>query len=320
MTLIAPFSRRGYRLDVSASDRTNGVLVFRSIELSAGPEGRPALKSVLRLERPHRAKFRLIRTLTALDGQLATMTAEGDEPEALLDAVERVEPDRHFHRTDAGLIARSYRAQVWVADASSRGSAWRAAAPLLTKAEARVGPLTMRAIDGDGWGCDIRLTARDDVSIELPTDFLAVLGWGWRPIRPAESKTWQGRVSVARRGRKRTAALEAHLNAAVAHIAATLGASPTRYHERHRAARWRAAFQRSIPLLFICGTVAGFVVAVTYLPRFPLLHPLLNHLGILAVAVFVMMDKSYRVEIPPPPKPLDPMAWEAAAGELSTVR
>ncbi len=340
MSLVGPFSRRGYSLDLAASDRAHGVLVFRPVDLPAEPR-LPALRSVLRLERPHRAKFRVIRTLEANDGQVATMTAEGDDPEALLEVVEQVDTERQFHvvgsepntsripenpsdgrpKGPQPLITRSYKAELWVADTPRRGRRLSdTPLPRLTNANARLGPLELVATDGDGWGCEVTLTANDGASIELPTDFLAVLGWGWRPLRPAASTTWQGRVSIALRGRRRTAALEAQLDRAVEHVVETLAVPPSSFHPRHRGARWRAAFQRLVPLLFIGGCVVALVLAVMYLPKIPGLHIALNNLTIVAVAAFVMMDKAYRVEIPPCPGPLKQTKWDSASdGGLSEV-
>ena len=319
MRLIPPFSRRGYSLDAAGSDRAHGVLLFRPIEVPPGPNGRPALRCVVRLERPHRAKFRVIRTFTAADGQSATTTAEGDEPEALLTAIEQVSADRQFHMTAAGLIVRSYRAAVWAADASGQWPWQRTARALqLTGAEAQVGVLQLVAIDGDGWGCDVELRAREGAMLVLPTDFMAVLSWGWRPLRQHNSTTWFGRVSVAQRGAGRAPALEAQLDAAVAHMAATLAASPALFHRQHLRARWRAVFQRWLPLLFICGSIVVLVLALKLLPRVPELHTLLLHLSIVGVAGFFMMDDAYRVEVPWPPRPLKQKAWDMAAkGGLS---
>jgi hypothetical protein len=319
MALVEPFSRRGYSVDLPASDRAHGVVVFRPVELPGTPDGRPCLQSTLRLERPHRAKFRLVRTLEASDGQLATMTAEGDDPELLLAVVEQVDPDRQFHVLDATLITRSYEAQAWVADVRSRGSR-HGAPPRLTHAEARLGPLRMEAADGDGWACEVRLIAHEGGSVELPMDFLAVLGWGWRPLRPHAPNTWLSRVSVAKRGPKRTAAVEARLDRAVRHVVETISSSPLLFHPRHRSARWRAAFQRTLPLLYVAGLGLGLLLAVLYLPKTRVYHMLLSKLSIVAVAAFVMRDRTYRVEIPGRPRPLDPAQWSSTStGELSPV-
>ena len=322
MKLIGPFSRRGYSVDLAASDRANGVLVFRPVEIPGTEGGRPALRSTLRLERPHRAKIRVSRTLVAVDGQQATMTAEGDDADVLLEVVEQVDPDRQFHVTDAGLLTRSYRAQVWMADAPDQGR-WRGDTRLarLSAAEARLGPLRLQAKEEDGYACEVRLVGQQGTALDLPTDFLAVLGWGWRPLAQLERRTWLTRISLATRGRGRTAALETQLDRATKHIFETLTASPQQYHQRHRRARWRAAFQRLIPLLYIIGVAGGLALAVMYLPRVPGLHILLNNISLVAIVVFFMRDKAYRVEIPPPPRPLSQTKWDSAAtGELSETR
>ncbi|MGF1511823.1 MAG: hypothetical protein ACFB9M_20200 [Myxococcota bacterium] len=317
MILVAPFTRRGYRVDLAASDRAQGMLTFRAVEVPAVPGGHPALKSVLRLERPHRLKVRVIRRLEAADGQTATVTAEGDDPEALLDALERIEPARQFHVVEGSsleanppMITRSYGTEVWHTQ-PSRPGLWRArtAWPRLTKAEARLGPLHCAATDQEGRALEIRLTARKGTSLQLPTDFLAVLGWSWRPLRRMDRSTWVGSVRPWGWPSERTARLERQLDETVTHIVETLPASPALFHRRHRAARWRAAFQRALPLLFIIGMTLGITAAVYLLPKSHAVQMLLLYTSIAAIAGLKMMDKAWRVEIPKPPRPLSQTRW-----------
>lgn len=331
MALVRPFSRKGYTLDLAASDRGRGVLAFQPTDLPEAPNGRPALRCELRLERVHRAKLRVIRTLQAEDGQTATMTADGDQPEGLLEAVEQVDPDRQFQvierRSEADgadgdpvrlLVVRSYRTEVWSADAARRRR-WvgKTATPTLIKTEARLGPLRLSAVDKDGRTFEVKLSAEIGYAFDVPKDFLAVLGWCWRPLRRDHENTWLCSVKVTRREPRRTAMLEAQLDTAAEHIVDTLGASPVLFHRRHLGARWRAAFQRLLPLLYISAMVAGFVLALMYLPKTAAIHMLLTKASILGVAAIWMLDKAYRVEIPPRPCPLKQQEW---GGRLSEVR
>ena len=314
LALVGPFSRRGYTVDLTSSDRGRGMVVFRPVDLPAEPGRRPALRCVLRLERLHRTKFRVIRTLKADDGRIATMTAEGSDAAVLLEVVEQVDPARQFHVTDAGLITRSYRAEVKGGDASHRGLLQtKTVSPQLTKAEARLGPLRLSATDREGRAFEIRLIAKKGYAVEVPRDFLAVIGWGWRPLRRRDEVTWLGSVRLPRREPERTTRLETQLDVAAAHIVETLAASPALFHRRHLGARWRAAFQRLLPLLFVCGVIGGAILVVTYLPRTPVFHMLLHWSAILTIVALALMDKAYRLEIPAPPSPLEQPQWCSAS-------
>ena len=310
MSLVRPFSRRGYTVDLSASDRDRGVLIFRPVALPAEPDGRPALRCVLRLERVHRAKVRVSRTLQADDGQVATMTAEGDDPAVLLDTVERVDPDRQFHVIDAGLITRSYWAEVWGEDAPRRGlRRKKTALPRLIKAEARMGVLRLSAAETDKGRFEVSLIAERGCTLHLPMDFLAVMNWRWRPLRRQNDALWLGSLKLPLWEPHRTAELETQLDAAVEHVVETLDASPVVFHHRHRGRRWRAAFQRLLPLLYICAMVLSLTLAIKFLPRTRLVHMILSNLSILAIGAFVLLDRAYRVEIPAPPRPLTEPRW-----------
>jgi hypothetical protein len=290
------------------------MVAFRGIDLPAA-SGRPGLRCVLRLERVHRAKVRVVRTLEAADGLTATMTAEGDEPAPLLEAIERVPPARQFHVIEGQLLTRSYRTEVWRTEPPGR-RLWpeRTAWPRLVGAEARLGPVRFTARDTGGRALEVELAAREaGASLDLPRDLLAVLGWGWRPLRRVDRARWIGSVRPRRGSSKRTARLEAHLDAAVAHVARTLSAAPASFHARHRGARWRAAFQRLLPLLFVLGVALGIAAAVRFLPKRPEIQTLLLYASIAAIAALKMMDKAYKVEIPPPPRPLRQLRWLASS-------
>ena len=189
----------------------------------------------------------------------------------------------------------------------------RTVSPQLTKAEARLGPLQLSAVDRGGRAFEIRLIAKEGYALDVPRDFLAVIGWCWRPLRRRDEDIWLGSVRLPSQEPKRTARLETQLDVAVAHIVETLAASPTLFHRRHLGARWRAAFQRFLPLLFVSGMIVGAILVVTYLPRTPVFHMLLHYSAILAVVALTLMDKAYRLEIPSPPSTLDQLQWCSAS-------
>ncbi|MEO0325304.1 MAG: hypothetical protein AAF447_20270, partial [Myxococcota bacterium] len=292
LELVAPFSQRGYRVDLPACDRKRGTVVFRTRERPA-PEGLPALRSQLRLERPHRLKFKLIRTLEG-DGRSATMTAVGDVPEALLDAVEAMPLARQFHLTAQGLVTRSYYAEAW-RKGGSGPSRWprRPCWPRLVGADARLGPVGLAASDTEGREVNVELHA--ERALELTADFLSVLGWGWRPLRPAHTGRWKGSLRPSGPAAKRSERLEAELDRAVAHLAATLSTPPSDFHRTHRGARWRAAAQRLLPLLTLLVTFVAFVTAVLFVPKTPAMHMVMQLASFLAIGVVYLSMRHYRL-------------------------
>lgn len=313
MAIVAPFSRRGYKVDLAASDRGQGLLAFRPVEIPA-PEagGHPTLKCTFRLERPHRLKTRVVRTLEAEGDRVAIMTAEGDDPAVLLEVVEQISPARHYHYVDGVLVTRSYRTEVWSKRSrSGKRSVW----PRLTGAEARVAGLRLSATDTEGRTLDLRVAAREEgTTLHLPTDFLAVLGWRWRPLRPSEKRdVWVGSVRPSGPSSDRTSRLEAHLDDAVVHISQTLGAPPADFHRRHRGARWRATVQRLGPLLYAVGATVAIVSAMFLLPRNQFMHMVILHVFFGAVAVLRMINETWRLELPPPPLPLSRADWSTGA-------
>ena len=310
LELVAPFSKRGYRVDLPACDRKRGTIVFRAQELPA-KDGLPELMSVLRLERPHRLKFKLVRVLEA-DGRRATMTAVGDEPQALLDAVESMPVARQFHLTEAGLVTRSYYAERWRAGTPGRpfgGPAW----PRLTGAQAHVGPLGLVASDTEGRDLNIELHA--ERALHLTADFFSVLGWGWRPLRPDHPGRWKGTLRPSGRAKERAARLEGELDRAVKHLADTLATAPADFHRTHRRARWRAAMQRVLPLLTLLFTFVAFIAAVRWVPKTPAMHMVMQLASFVAIGVVYMSMRHYRLELPAPPGPLRQARWVGRDGD-----
>lgn len=308
MELVAPFSARGYRMDMAASDRGRGRVVFRAVDLPTEGDGGPVLRSVMRLERPHRLKLRVVRTLESSEGQSATMVAEGDDVEALLTAVEAVKPDRQFHRTPSGLTTRSYRSESWRSAAHARFRR-RPVWPRLVSTEARVGPLTLSGQDTDGGIFQLRLEASEGRDLELPWDFLAVLGWRWGPLRWLSPSVRTGSVWPSGGSAKRSHQLETLFDDALAHVAATLAAPPADFHADHRRARWRAALQRLSPWVYLVTVTLGFTAAVWLLPKRPAFHMLMQLLSLPAIGGLFLITRVYGLQPPRPPGPIGQRSW-----------
>jgi hypothetical protein len=312
LELAAPFSRRGYKVDMSASERAERRLAFRPVELPAVPGRYPRLTCVLRLEQPHRAKFRLVRSLRAPDGLTATATAEGDDVASLLAAIEDLAPSRQFRTVHGSLLALSFGLAWWTAGAEVRPSgADRLREPRLVRAEAIANGVRLLVEEEDNRRAfAVRIAATDDRRLALTSDFLAVLGWQWSPLRPNAQGAWEGGLSVPRREPRRTRRLEDLLQAATAHLAVTMARSPADFHDDHMAARWRAALQRLSPLLLVAGSIIVFLVLIVILPRSPIYQVLLLDMSIVVIVAVALMDKAYRLEIPPLPRPLTQAGWD----------
>lgn len=314
MELAAPFRRRGYAVDLGATDRSRRSLAFRPIEVAAVPGQDGQSRCLMRLEQPHRALIRLTRTLEASDGRTATLTAEGDDPEALLDAVENVKAARQFHEVAGVMLVRDYWISRWSAASPGRLPAgYVPGLPRLTKVETSIGGIGLSGADEGRRAFEIRLTTDEDRRLDLTEDLLAVLGWNWRPLRMNDKGDWWGSVKPPARDPRRTARLEEMLDTAVTHLVETLPRIPAQFHWRYHGARWRAAFQRLLPLLITSTLVVAFFALTFLLPKSVLSHMFLLYMSILGIVAMSLLDKSYRLEIPPIPRPLAQSRWWSPA-------
>lgn len=301
--LIAPFTTRGRRVDLDASDRLARRLVFRPLEHPAGERGPGGLQEALELESPYRGTFRLIRTVTHPGGLKASLVAEGPSPEAVLAQADALPPTAHFRAGEGYLLALSHRAEQ------------PGAAPvpaLLTAAEARVGGLTFTAsLTGARGAADLRLADAAGDSIELPEDLLAVLGWNWSPLA-RDRDGWSGKLRLRGAGAERRRRAEEALELATRHLATTLAEPPPRFHQRFLAARWGSVFRRVIPVL----TAAALVTLVASLPREALEEPALRlvllNVPLLVIGLSFTLQERSRVELPPWPRALRAPAWRRA--------
>lgn len=316
MQLVSPFTQRGYAVDMAASDRRQNKLAFRPIEVAAEPGLHPKLRCILRFEQPHRAKVRLTRTLETLDGLTATVVAEGIDAAALLNAIEAVAIARQVRFLGDLLLVRHYRITLFGASGARGASAGRTpATPRLIGAETRIGSVQLSAAEGEWRDFELKLTVDARLQLHLTEDLLAVLGRSWRPMRRDQWGTWTGSVKSPAREPKRTATLERLFDTATRHLAATFNETPAAFHGRHRRARWRAAFQRLLPLLGASTTVVGFVVLLFFLPKTQLFHMIMFHMSVVAIIAMSLLNKAYRLELPPIPRTLTQPHWWSNVGE-----
>jgi hypothetical protein len=293
--LIQPFTQRGRRLDLGASDRLERQLRFQPVEHAGREAGVPALRDQLQLENPWQGTYRLTRTLGAAGGLQATLVAEGPEPAALLARIESVESHRPFVTGPGFEIARSYGVE---------GPADAAPLLMLTQAVACLDGLTLTLSVPARKGIPAELVLRptDGVALELPQDLLAVLGWHWSCLHPGRDG-WTGSIRLRGQGSERSRDAEAKLEAAARHLARTLAEPPARFHELRARARWGVVLRRAMPLLFIVGLMAGIATLSQFeLAQDSVVRVLLFHIPALLLMLSFGMREIPRIEIPPLPR------------------
>lgn len=304
--LIAPFTRRGRQADLAASNRIERRLCFKPIEhgpLSASlGSADGVLTEVLTLEHPRAKQFRLMRSLTLDTGVVATLQADGDDPERLLALIDNVAPRQQFREVAGVTVALSYRL-------TGSGTA-----PTLelTRGAATVAGITvvLKADTVKGYPVAIELTPQVADSVELPDDLLAVIGWGWSPLRKSRG-VWNGTLKARGREPQRSRDLENKMEKAVGHLARTLAQPPSQFHETLRRARWAVTFRRGIPLLFFIGlmALAGGLTMIE-MPQDSIWNLLLMGAPpLLLFAAFSMRDTP-PLEIPPLPRRFKADAWQ----------
>ena len=301
LALVAPFARAGRHVDLAASDRVARRVAFR-VRAHDASASLPALHEALVLEPGESAAFRLTRTLTAGDVLQATLIAEAATTADVLARIDAVPFARQIRRTGVASIARSYRIAA-SADAS----------PILTHAHARLDGLdiAMRVSRVGGIPAELTLTPTSGAAMDLPEDFLAVLGWPRsRPsAAPAASTAGQ---RLGGEGAARTADAELQLDRTCAHVAASLAESPQRFHARHRLARWGVTLRRAVPLL-ACVAILGatFGVASLDLAENSIWRMLMFHAPPLLLLLYVVLPEMPRIEIPPLPRRPRSPTWRA---------
>jgi len=301
--LAEPFARQGLRLDLAASDRAQRRLCFLPTDLP----GAPALRETLQLDGSGTDWWQLTRTLEVTDnpgGPQAQVVSSGTRPAELLAAVRSVPPEGCFRFGSGFMVARRY----WLA-------ARPMAEPVLTDGQVAVDGLrlSLSVPATAGVSASILMTPVPGLTLDLPQDLLAVLGWNWAPLQPAGGE-WKSRLRLRRRGPARTASAEQALDQAADHLARTLAAAPAQFHERHLRARWGVVFRRALPTL----TALSLLLTVAMLPRMGLhsiegAWTLLYHVPTLLLAGAFMLQEMPRFEIPPWPRRSAAPHWSAVA-------
>lgn len=310
--LVRPFTDRGRHLDLGASRRDERVLHFRPVDHPPTTADGPTLREELILAVSERGGFRLVRKLKPLnqgDGPMsATLTAAGPDAAVLLDEVERFPIARHYPTCAGILLQRSYLLESRGEDDDPAGPIWDAR---LVQATATVAGVRLDC-DAEIRSLPVKLnlSAPSGQKLIAPRDLLAVLGWPWRPVDDYDNH-WRSSIRVPKREPRRTADIEDKLERTVRHLAETLSQPPARFHTRHLRERWRASFQRGIPLFAALGFIGG-ALSLTQVPieDETLLKLLAFNLPpLMLLAFFFGFDDLPSIELPRLPRALKQGSW-----------
>lgn len=317
LAIVEPFARRGVRVDLAASDRFGRRIAFRPDERAADPgAGLPALRVSVSLEpRDGVEGWRLVRAVEGPDGLRSTLSVVGGPPDALLAALDAVDVRRQI---DAGLgwtLAVDQRLDLrgGAIDPADAAAVDAARVPVLGTVRTHGLTLSMKVPPVSGISADIEIAIADSDPIVLPDDLLAVLGRAWGRL-DRSGRGWTSHVGLSGAGAARLRDAEQRLRTMAAHVARTLSEPPARYHERLRAARWRTAARRSVPLA-ACVVMIGAAAAVPSLDiarESPIWMVIFNAPPLLLVALFCLREMP-RIEWPRAPRASRAPSWRPGA-------
>ncbi len=278
-------------------------LVFKTIDHPAGKPNGQGLRETLLLDNPYAKTYRLTRVLTQSCGLEARLEVEGTNPVDLLAQIEAIPLQRQFVSGPGFGIAQSHQLQDSLGEPLVR--------MVLTHGVLKVDGLTviLKPSGVKNFAADIELITAPGDKIDLPEDLLAVLGWGWSPIR-RDKEGWRSKMRMKGKqpGCSRTA--EAKLAQVAAHLAQTLADPPRYFHQRFVLARWGVVFRRAIPVLTALGLLCSSLIMaqfdIEYAPSVQMI--LMNSPALLLVFAFSLQEMP-RFEFPPLPKPPTALAW-----------
>jgi hypothetical protein len=302
--LVAPFTRAGLQVDLAASQRLQRRLAFRPLQHAAVDGGHPALTETWWLDAADDSRHKLSRVLTGPDGLDATLDAEGTDAAALLNRLAAVPLQRQWHQGPGWTMALSHTA-TGAPDAPAGGLQLNRAAVQLPGFRLRWTPPPVHSRLAE-----LRLAAAGD-GVQLPEDLLAVLGHPWTRLTPLDG-AWMAHLRQRGTGLAAFARAEQRLLRTAEHLARTLAAPPAQFHARHRLARWRVAGRRAVPALLSLGLVAGAaaVPQISLAPESVMRMLILNAPPLLLIGFFCLREVP-RIEIPPLPRALRQLAWQA---------
>ena len=303
LALVAPFSRAGCALDLAASDRAERLLRFKPVA-HAATATLAGLTEQLSLQDTGDG-WRLKRELRADSGLHAQLSAEGDNPAALLEAVQAVPPERQFPRI-AGVpepVALHQRC-------GAQG------ALVLREAHAHVCGLALRMkVSGvRGYPATLEFERGESDARRLPQDLLQVQGKAWTRLE-TRRQGWEASVQLRGAEPERSADAEARLAQTLQHLQRTLSAPPSQFHQQHRWVRWRVGLARGGPLMLgVVLVAAAFAVRGRGGVGETALAALANLAPPLLMALFFMRREMPRIELPRLPRAPAASSWQPWSG------
>jgi len=305
LALVAPFARRGRRVDLAASDRVARRIAFRPVE-HAAREDVPAHRETLSLAQQPAGGWQLVRTLEAAgDGPVARLQVSGPEPGVLLARVDAVEAAHQLVCGSGWVLAIEHRLE------GAAPLPDEPAAMAATRGIVHAGGLvmTMKVPTVSGISAEIAIVREGSTLVDLPDDLLEVLGRGWARL-DASPSGWTSHAGLGGRGAARYRDAEARLRRAAAHIARTLSEPPARYAERLRAARWSVVARRSVPITAVVALVAAAALFPSLgLSRESPVWMLIFNAPPLLLALFFSLREMPRITLPRAPRRVRDDAW-----------
>ncbi len=300
LDLVEPFTRAGRRVDLAASDRVGRRVLFkpRTTAATIPTSGRGDLQETLQLENPDPGRYVLTRIVGTAEGAEARLETQGADPAVLLQRIDSIDPQRQFRFGPGFSIALDY-------------SVEDSPAPILTRAVLEIFALklTLKAATVSRMAADFEIVNASPQPITLPEDLLAVLGRPWSRLNRM-AHGWRGNLYVPGGEPERSRRVEAQMERAAAHLAASFAASPGEYHDRWVRRRWGVYFRRATPLL-VCLAIVAAAAAV---PKLHLADDsgwrmlIFNAPPLLMVLVFCLRELP-SIEIPPWPRRSRASAW-----------
>ncbi|WP_420133193.1 hypothetical protein [Rhodopseudomonas sp.] len=307
LTLVQPFTRRDFHVDLGASDRINRRLIFKPITHDEEGVGGIDAHEVLRLDNPRPGYSILTRTLTLGGGLSATLETQGEDSGVLLARIETIRPQQQFRTVDGTIVALSYRLTPRPGE---KGYDPAAVDRELLRGEARIAGFTivLRGPQVRGYPAEIDITP-DVAGVKLPEDLLAVMGWAWSPIRSSKAG-YSGKLKARGSGAELSRAIEARFEQTIAHLTRTLSQPPAAYHATLARKRWGVALRRALPLLFFASLIVGAAaLTLVDIPQDSIINLLLMGAPpLLMIGAFGMRDIP-SMEIPPLPRRMTHTAW-----------
>jgi hypothetical protein len=269
----------------------------------------PELRETVLLDKLGSDSFRLTRELLLANGLKASLDIFGSEPEVLLNQMDSVPHPQHFRAGEGFLVVRDYA----IRQPARAATVDPLTTPIsLTEAVVQVAGLTLRLRlpATPGISANLELVERDNATLTLPEDLLAVLGWNWsRLVRQATG--WHARLRIRGRNPQRTRRAEQALERVAAHLARTMRDAPAQFHDRHLLARWRVTLRRAIPILTpICTFIGVLVMPVFEFREHPGMWIVLSQIPTALIALSFTTQDLARFEIPPWPRRSQATHWQ----------